>query len=136
MSSAQRPLSAPARTRAANLLHRLWSASPPLTVVGLLLVVVAIPSAIAIFADPRTIAGALTGPLMTRPTVAQLANARAGGRMTIVGAHTVGAPDGGAGVPLTGWSRAHGDVRVPHFVGLHAIQALAIFALLLRRRRR
>src|SRR5687767_11500790 len=52
-----------------------------------------------------TIAGAMTGPLMTRPTAAQLAEVRAGGRMTIAGAHSVGGPDGGPGVPVTGWSR-------------------------------
>ena len=83
-----------------------------------------------------TIAGALTGPLMTRPTAEQLATARAGGGMPIIGAHTVGGPDGGPGVPVTGWSRVHGDVRVPHFIGLHAIQALALVALGLRRWRR
>jgi hypothetical protein len=83
-----------------------------------------------------TIAGALTGGLMTRPTAAQLANARAGKGMTTVGAHTVGAVDGGPGVPVTGWSREHGDVRVAHFIGLHAIQALALIALGLRRWRR
>ena len=83
-----------------------------------------------------TIAGAMTGPLMTRPTPAQLAQVRAGGGMPVVGAHAVGGPDGGAGVPLTGWSRQHGDVRVPHFVGLHAIQALALVAVALRRWRR
>ena len=49
-----------------------------------------------------TILGAMTGPLMTRPTDQQLANVRAGGRMTTVGAHTVGGPDGGAGLPVTG----------------------------------
>jgi hypothetical protein len=80
-----------------------------------------------------TIVGALTGPLMTRPTPEQLADARAGRRMTIVGAHSVGGPDGGLGVPLTGWSRQHGDLRVPHFIGLHAIQALALIAVGLRR---
>ena len=82
-----------------------------------------------------TIIGALTGPLMTRPTAAQLADVRAGGRMTIAGAHTVGGPDGGPGVPVTGWSREHGDLRVPHFIGLHALQALAIVAVVMRRRR-
>jgi len=80
-----------------------------------------------------TIVGALTGGLMTRPTTAQLESARAGARMTIAGAHTVGAPDGGPGVIGTGWSTAHGDLRVPHFVGLHALQALILVALLLAR---
>ena len=83
-----------------------------------------------------TIVGALTGPLMTRPTAAQLADARAGGRMTIAGAHSVGGSDGGPGLPVTGWSREHGDLRVPHFIGLHAIQALALIAVGLRRWRR
>jgi hypothetical protein len=83
-----------------------------------------------------TIAGAMTGPLMTRPTAAQLAGARAGMPMTTAGQHSVGGADGGPGVPVTGWSREHGDVRVPHFVGLHAIQALAIVAVALRRWRR
>lgn len=83
-----------------------------------------------------TIVGAMTGPLMTRPTPAQLADAREGERMTISGAHSVGGPDGGPGVPVTGWSREHGDLRVPHFVGLHAIQALALVAVGLRRWRR
>ncbi len=83
-----------------------------------------------------TIVGALTGPLMTRPTAAQLTLARAGGRMTTIGAHTVGDVDGGPGVPMTMWSREHGDLRVPHFIGLHAVQALALVAVGVRRRRR
>jgi hypothetical protein len=83
-----------------------------------------------------TIVGAMTGPLMTRPTPDQLANARAGGRMTVAGAHSVGGADGGPGVPVTGWSREHGDLRVPHFVGLHGVQALALIAVAMRRWRR
>jgi hypothetical protein len=83
-----------------------------------------------------TIIGALTGPLMTRPTAAQLAGARATGRITTAGAHTVGGPDGGPGVPVTRWSSEHGDVRVPHFIGLHAMQVLALIAIGLRRWRR
>ena len=80
------------------------------------------------------ILGASTGGLMTRPTAAQLADARAGHRMTVFGAHTVGAADGGPGLPGTGWNLRHGDLRVPHFVGLHAMQMLPLIALLLVRR--
>lgn len=83
-----------------------------------------------------TIAGAMTGPLMTRPTAEQLERARAGEGIPIIGAHSVGGVDGGPGLPLTGWSREHGDVRVPHFVGLHALQVLAILAIALRRWRK
>ena len=82
-----------------------------------------------------TIVGAMTGGLMTRPTGEQLSAARAGARMTIAGAHTVGAADGGPGLPGTNWSTKHGDLRVPHFIGLHAVQAIPIIALVLARRR-
>ncbi len=81
-----------------------------------------------------TIVGAATGGLMTRPTSAQLAEARLTDRMPIAGAHTVGGPDGGPGLTGTGWSLEHGDLRVPHFVGLHALQILAIGLALVRRR--
>lgn len=83
-----------------------------------------------------TIAGAMTGALMTRPTTEQLVIARAGGAMPTVGAHTVGGADGGPGIPVTGWSRQHGDVRVPHFIGLHALQVLALVGIGLGRLRR
>lgn len=82
-----------------------------------------------------TIIGASTGGLMTRPTTGQLADARAGHGMPLVGAHTVGAPDGGAGLPGTGWSVEHGDLRIPHFVGLHAIQAFGFITLIIGRQR-
>jgi hypothetical protein len=82
-----------------------------------------------------TIAGASIGGLMTRPTSQQLDAVRNGERMTIAGAHTVGAADGGPGLPGTGWSTAHGDLRIPHFVGLHAIQVLPLSALVLARLR-
>ncbi len=86
------------------------------------------------FGMTLTIVGAFVGGLMTTPTATQLADARATGRLALSGAHTVGAPDGGPGLPVTGWSTQHGDLRAPHFVGLHALQALPLVALLVRRR--
>lgn len=68
---------------------------------------------------------------MTAPTPAQLSAAHAGDGIPIIGAHSVGVPDGGPGLPVVGWSTVGGDLRVGHFIGLHALQALPLFGLLL-----
>lgn len=81
-----------------------------------------------------TVLGAFTGGLMTRPTEAQLSDAQATGRIQTVGAHTVGGPDGGPGLPGTGWSREHGDLRIPHFIGLHAMQILPLLSFVILKR--
>lgn len=79
-----------------------------------------------------TVVGAGVGFLMTIPGPAQLALLQRGGKLLASGAHTVGGLDGGPGLPVTNWSVAHGDLRVPHFLGLHALQLLPLAAWLLR----
>lgn len=48
----------------------------------------------------------------------------------IAGAHTVGATDGGAGIPFLGWSIEAGDLRVSHFFGLHGLQVIPLAAII------
>ena len=83
-----------------------------------------------------SLVGMGTGILMTLPTPQQLAEARQTGTLAHAGGHTVGGPDGGRSMPVTGWSADHGDLRIAHFVGLHAMQALLLAWWLTRGRTR
>jgi hypothetical protein len=47
--------------------------------------------------------------------------------MASSGGHTVGAPDGGTGLPFVNWSRQYGDLRIAHFFGMHAMQLLPLY---------
>jgi hypothetical protein len=99
------------------------------------------------FADPAwgwalrlgmliSVVGSASGGLMLGPTAEQTSARAAHQTVTANGGHTVGAQDGGPGLPGVGWSTEHGDLRIPHFLGLHALQVIPFLAWAFRRGRR
>lgn len=104
----------------------LWLAS---AVTALLLALSKIPdqaakSAIR-FGLAISFVGMLAGFLMLLPTPDQLPDAPNG----VFGGHGVGTSEDAKGMFLTGWSLSGGDLRVPHFLGLHALQVLPLVAM-------
>lgn len=75
--------------------------------------------------------GMLVAVLMPQATPAQIQSLRTTDRSDYIGAHAVGVEDGGPGLPIVGWSTVGGDLRVPHFVGLHSLQAMPVIGWLL-----
>ncbi len=76
--------------------------------------------------------GGLVGVWMVMPTVEQLALIDAGQRLAWVGSAWAGTPST-AQLPFFGWDLRTGDWRVPHFIGLHAMQAVPALAWLHQR---
>jgi Domain of unknown function (DUF4281) len=82
-----------------------------------------------------SLVGMGAGFFMVRPTPDQMAAMAAGRGPRIVGAHSFGIADGGPGLPVVGWSTVGGDLRVAHFLGIHAMQVLPFFGWCIARRR-
>ncbi len=84
------------------------------------------------------VAGMMLGYLMGF-TGKQLVRDADGNVVELVAGHTVLDPavrdlsprDAAAGLPITHWSTIGGDLRVPHFLGLHGIQVLLLAVVVL-----
>ncbi len=55
----------------------------------------------------------------------------AGQPLLHIGAHSVGVKDGGPGIPVLYLSTQGGDIRLPHLLGIHAVQALPLLSWLI-----
>ncbi len=58
-----------------------------------------------------------------------------GGELVGHNSHTVGAPDGGPGLPFVNWSTIAGDLRISHALGLHGLQALPVIGFVISKSR-
>ncbi|WP_125232020.1 hypothetical protein [Leptospira adleri] len=74
--------------------------------------------------------GMILGFFMTAPRPDQI-EAMKLGILKANGGHTFGAEDGGPGLPVLGWSTIAGDMRIPHFIGIHAMQLIPMLAVIL-----
>ncbi|WFE53670.1 hypothetical protein [Micromonospora sp. WMMD1155] len=98
--------------------------------IGVVLLIRRIPDRAAATAVGWGLGLSLLGMLAAIPMVLPMQEPGIDG---ISGAHSVGVLDGGPGLPVVGWSTTGGDLRIGHFVGLHALQALPLLAILLSR---
>lgn len=83
------------------------------------------------FSLSLTFIGMGLGFFMTLPTPEQSSALAAGQQVLHIGAHSVGVKDGGPGIPILYLSTQGGDIRLPHLLGIHAVQALPLLSWLI-----
>jgi hypothetical protein len=106
------------------------------SIMGVLIVINTLAAAYALYLyyrRPVTVSGAHLTGIRLGMLIFVLASLE-GGLMVQRNAHTVGLHDGGPGLPFVNWSTGAGDLRVAHFVGMHALQMLPLLGWLLSRR--
>ena len=89
---------------------------------------------LALFCANRVRSAMADGPMVAAirySIVIFLAGNAIGGYMLARGAHTVGTGDAGPGLPFVNWSTIGGDLRIAHFIAIHAIQIVPLFAFIL-----
>jgi hypothetical protein len=89
---------------------------------------------LVLFCANRVRTNVVDGPMVSAirySIVIFLAGNAIGGYMLARGSHTVGVADGGPGLPFVNWSVIGGDLRIAHFIAIHAIQIIPLFAYIL-----
>jgi len=87
-----------------------------------------------LFCANRVRTAVVDGPMVSAirySMVIFLAGNAIGGYMLARGSHTVGTADGGAGLLFVNWSTIAGDLRIAHFIAIHAVQIVPLFAYIL-----
>lgn len=54
-----------------------------------------------------------------------------GGAMGAINSHNVGGEMGGEGLEFINWSMHYGDLRISHFIGIHALQIIPFFGFII-----
>lgn len=85
----------------------------------------------AMIAMTYALLGGLAGVAMVMPSAPQAALLDQGIRPDVIGTHVIGVVSG-LSVPFFSWDLSAGDWRVPHFLGLHALQTIPFVAWLLQ----